>query len=129
MNKLRKLDRNLLTSFIVYGVSLLGFIASSFLLLGTYKDIPLGFLFSGVIIGSLYLLSFFFNKLDLRSGGMKWGIIFITIRLVLVIGVIILLAFMNYRWEVKIFNLFVFVGIYTVGVLSFVLLNLFNKNE
>ena len=57
MNNLRKLERNLLTSIIVAIVSILGFIASSFLIYSESKDIPLGFLLSGGVIGGLYRLA------------------------------------------------------------------------
>ena len=127
MKFLRKLDNNLLAALIVYFVSILGFACSSFLISTSLIDIPLGFLFSGGVIGSLYLLTFFFGKLDERTGRNIFGIISIGVRLFVIIGVMILIAFMYYRWEIKIFNLFVFIGIYSLGVISFVLLHLLNK--
>ncbi len=129
MKFLRKLDHNLITSLAVYFVSILGFGVSSFLLSTEYIDIPLGFLFSGGVIGTLYILTYLFVKLDERQGKNLFGIISIGFRFLIVIGVMIIIAFMNYRWNNKLFNLFVFVGIYSLGTLIYVLLHLLNKER
>lgn len=129
MKKLRKLEKNLLTSIVTCIVSLLGFAASSFLLLGEYRDIPLGFLFGGLVIGGLYLLTFFLSKKDEENVSSNRTVIVIFLRLLLIIALMIVVAFMNYRWNAKYFNLFVFIGIYTVGVLTYILSNLFLKED
>lgn len=127
MKKIRELDKNLLTAISVFSISVIGFLASSFLVLGEYRNIPLGFLFSGAVIGGLYLLTFFLGKKDIENGSSTLSIISIIIRLFLIIGILILLGFMNYRWSVNLFNLFVFIGIYSFGVITFVLSHLLNK--
>ena len=129
MKLLKKLDNNLLSSIIVYGLSILGFVISSFLISTSYKDIPFGFLFSGGVIGTLYLISCLLGKIDTKNEKSVWSIVAINIRLLVIIGVMIIIAFMNYRWNIKLFNLFVFIGVYTVGIISFILLNLFKKGE
>ena len=129
MNILRKLERNLLTSIIVAIVSILGFIASSFLIYSESKDIPLGFLLSGGVIGGLYLIAHLLtSKDDERSSNVR-SIISIIIRFVVLVATVILLGFAYYVWDFKYFNVFVFFGVYTFGVIFFVTSHIFLKER
>lgn len=129
MNNLRKLERNLLTSIIVAIVSILGFIASSFLIYSESKDIPLGFLLSGGVIGGLYLVAHLLtSKDDERSSNVR-SIISIIIRFVALVATVILLGFAYYVWDFKYFNVFVFFGVYTFGVIFFVTSHIFLKER
>ena len=127
--KLRKLEINLLTSIIVLLVGLIGFGATSFLLNSALIHIPLGFLFSTGVISLLYLIAHLFVKIDEKRGNNVFTIISLSLRFAVLIGVMIILGFMNYRWGNELFNIFVFIGMYTLGVLVFVILNLLNKER
>ena len=129
MKLLRKLENNLFTAITVYLISVLGFAITSFLLTSNYKDIPLGFLFSGMVIGTLYLITHFLNKLDERSGKSLWSFVAIISRFVIIVTVMIIIGLMNYRWNNVLFNIFVFVGVYTFGTITFALLHLLNKER
>ena len=128
MNFLRKGEINLVTAVITCVISVLGFAISAFLLTQNMIDIPLGFLFSGGVIGSLYLLTHFLVKIDKTEARATWSILAISIRLFIIVGVMIIIALMYYRWNLKYFNIFVFVGIYTISALTFVLSHL-SKNR
>lgn len=129
MNNLRKLERNLLTSIIVAIVSILGFIASSFLIYSESKDIPLGFLLSGGVIGGLYLIAHLLTSKDDESSSNVRSIISIIIRFVVLVATVILLGFAYYVWDFKYFNVFVFFGVYTFGVIFFVTSHIFLKER
>ncbi|MBO5578537.1 MAG: hypothetical protein J5955_05530 [Bacilli bacterium] len=129
MNFLRKLERNLLTSIVVSIVSLLGFICSCFLVNSDYKDIPLGFLLSGAIVAGLYLLTHFLTKKDSERDSSTRSIISVIVRFVILVGSMILLGLAYYRWDFKYFNLFVFIGVYTAGVIFFVTSHIFIKER
>ena len=129
MNILRKLERNLLTSIIVAIVSILGFIASSFLIYSESKDIPLGFLLSGGVIGGLYLIAHLLTSKDDEKSSNVRSIISIIIRFVVLVATVILLGFAYYVWDFKYFNVFVFFGIYTFGVIFFVTSHIFLKER
>lgn len=127
--KIRKLEINLLTSIIVLLVGLVGFGATSFLLNSAYIHIPLGFAFSGVVVALLYLLTHFFVGIDEKRKSTTFSLISIILRLVVLVGAMVILGFMNYRWNMELFNIFVFIGVYTLGVIVFVVLNLLNKER
>ena len=129
MNILRKLERNLLTSIIVAIVSILGFIASSFLIYSESKDIPLGFLLSGGVIGGLYLIAHLLTSKDDEKSSNVRSIISIIIRFVVLVATVILLGFAYYVWDFKYFNVFVFFGVYTFGVIFFVTSHIFLKER
>ena len=129
MNNLRKLERNLLTSIIVAIVSILGFIASSFLIYSESKDIPLGFLLSGGVIGGLYLIAHLLTSKDDEKSSNVRSIISIIIRFVVLVTTVILLGFAYYVWDFKYFNVFVFFGVYTFGVIFFVTSHIFLKER
>ena len=129
MNNLRKLERNLLTSIIVAIVSILGFIASSFLIISENKDIPLGFLLSGGVIGGLYLIAHLLTCKDDEKSSNVRSIISIIIRFVVLVATVILLGFAYYVWDFKYFNVFVFFGVYTFGVIFFVTSHIFLKER
>ena len=129
MNNLRKLERNLLTSIIVAIVSILGFIASSFLIYSESKDIPLGFLLSGGVIGGLYLIAHLLTSKDDEKSSNVRSIISIIIRFVVLVATVILLGFAYYVWDFKYFNVFVFFGVYTFGVIFFVTSYIFLKER
>ncbi len=129
MNNLRKLERNLLTSIIVAIVSILGFIASSFLIISENKDIPLGFLLSGGVIGGLYLIAHLLTSKDDEKSSNVRSIISIIIRFVVLVATVILLGFAYYVWDFKYFNVFVFFGVYTFGVIFFVTSHIFLKER
>ena len=109
MNILRKLERNLLTSIIVAIVSILGFIASSFLIYSESKDIPLGFLLSGGVIGGLYLIAHLLTSKDDEKSSNVRSIISIIIRFVVLVATVILLGFAYYVWDFKYFNVFIII--------------------
>ena len=123
MNKIRKLENNLLAAIAVYAISVLGFAVSSFLLFinKNHQDVPLGFLFAGAVIGTLYLVSHFLILEDEKKESSARSITSVGMRLFIIIGVLILLAFMNYRWNIHLFNIFVFIAVYTFGTIIFVL--------
>ena len=129
MNNLRKLERNLLTSIIVAIVSILGFIASSFLIYSESNDIPLGFLLSGGVIGGLYLIAHLLTSKDDEKSSNVRSIISIIIRFVVLVATVILLGFAYYVWDFKYFNVFVFFGVYTFGVIFFVTSHIFLKER
>ena len=128
MKLLQKLDNELLTAILVFLASLLGFAVTSFLI-PTHIDIPLGFILSGGIIAFIYVLSSIFRRIDERRGTTTFSIIGISLRLVLTISALLLIVLMYYRWNIKLFNVFVFVGVYSLGIIIYMITYIKNKNR
>ena len=119
MNFIKKLDRNLITAMVTSVIALVGFACSSFLISTDLKDIPLGFLLSGGVIALVYVLSYLLVRIDIKRGSTVFSIISLGVRLVVILTTLLLLAFMYYRWDIKLFNIFVFVGVYTASIITF----------
>ena len=128
MKLLKKLDNELLTAVVVFITSVLGFAITSFLI-PTHIDIPLGFILSGGIIALIYALSSLLRKIDERKGTYIFSIITVSLRLVVTLTALLLLILMYYKWNIKLFNVFVFVGIYTFGIIAYMITFIISKNR
>ena len=129
MNFLKKLDQNLLTAIIILVIALIGFGCSSFLIFTDLQHIPFGFLLSGGIIAFIHLISYLLVLLDKRNGTTMFSIVSISMRLVILLGSLLLIVLMYYRWNIKLFNVFVFVGMYTVSIITFCLTFVLSKDR
>ena len=127
MKLIKKLGNNLFTALVVLVVAVIGFASSAFLISSNLMHIPFGFLLSGGIIAFIHVISHFLVKLDEKRGSAALTILAIIIRFVVLVTTIILLGLMYYRWEIKYFNIFVFVGMYTVGIIALCVAYIVNK--
>ena len=128
MKLLQKLDNEMLTAIVVFITSLIGFAATSFLI-STHIDIPLGFILSGGIIAFIYLLSSLFRKIDERRGSYVFSLLTIILKLVLTVVSILMLVLMYYKWNIRYFNVFVFIGVYSFGVIVYMITFIVNKKK
>ena len=128
MKLFKKLDHNLLTAIIMVGVGVLGFLASCFLISTNLQDIPFGFLLAGGVLGAVHMLSFGLNEFDRRRASATFTIMAMFLRLVILLITLILIALMNYRWNIRLFNMFVFVGMYTLGIIVLSLTFIFDRD-
>ena len=124
-----QVERNLRVSIFVAFIAALAIISSIYCYFINLVEVPLGFALGGIVVSMLYLAGHFMYMLDVRNGTAKYSIIMIGIRNFILIGTMILLAFMYYVWGIKLFNLFAFVGIYTTGVILFILDHVIFKNN
>lgn len=129
MKFLKTAEFNLLTAIFIFVVTIIGFASTSFLLTSQYIDIPLGFLYSGGILSILYFISHFFVILDEKKEFANFSIAAIGIRFAVMIATLIIAAMMYYRWDLKLFNIFVYIGVYTISTLFFVILHLIRRKE
>ena len=128
MKLFKKLDHNLQTAIILAGVGVLGFLASCFLISTELQDIPFGFLLAGGVLSAVHMLSFAFNMIDRRRATATFTIMSMFIRLAILFVALIFIALMNYKWNIKLFNMFVFVGMYTLGIVVLALTFIFDKD-
>lgn len=129
MNLIRKLSNDILTAIIVSLITIIGFTTTSFLLTTSYISIPLGILLSGGIIAITHVICHLFIRLDERRGSATFTIVAIMLRLVIYITTLTLITMMYYRWNIKYFNIFAFVGMYTVGTAIYMLTYILNKSR
>lgn len=124
-----QIERNLRVALFVALLTIVAIISSIYCFFINFMEVPLGFALGGVIVSCLYLLGHFMYKLDVKNGAVKYSIMMVGIRNIILITSIILLALMYYRWGIKLFNVFAFIGIYTGGVIIYVVDHLVVKNK
>ena len=127
MKFIKKLGHNLFTAFIVLIIAIIGFASSAFLISSDLKHIPLGFLLSGGIIAFIHVISHFLVKIDVKRGSATFTIVSIILRLTVFVASLLLIGLMYYRWDMKYFNIFVFVGVYTASMIAFCLSFILSK--
>lgn len=121
MSLIKKLGTNLFTALIVLIISVILFAATSFLLNSDYKSVPLGFLISGGLVSLTYVLTYFFNKIDEKNDTNYFSIVAIAVKFTIDAASIVMLGIMYYYWDIKLFNIFTYVGVYTFGTICFAL--------
>ncbi len=124
-----QIERNLRVALLVALLTLVAIVSSTYCFITGFYEIPLGFALGGVVVSALYLIGHFLYQLDVKNGEVKYSILMIGIRNFILIGTIIILALMYYRWGIKYFNLFAYIGIYTGGIIIFVIDHLVNRNS
>lgn len=129
MNLIGKLGVSLFTAISVIAISLVAFSCSSFLISTPLQDVPFGFLLAGGVIGFCYLLNHLFVKPDTSRGSTTFSLVSIILRFAIQVVVMVLIGLMYYRWNIKLFNIFVYVAIYTVGVIIFALAHIYIKKK
>lgn len=99
--------------------SCLLFVLTFVLFFFNLKEVPLGILLGG-IYSSLYFI--LLSKLEKKS--IKATIVVLIIKFVLFAGIMVLVGFMYYVWEIKLFNLFALAGGYSIpGIIYFILIS------
>ena len=129
MKFLRKLDNNLLTAIIVGVATLIAFAVTSFLISTSLQDIPFGILLSGGILATTYVISSFLVKLDEGKDTWIGNLASIVLKFVASVTSLLIFGLMYYRWNIKLFNIFTFVGVYTLGTIVFILLFVIKKDR
>ena len=127
MRLFKEANNSIKTAFLTYILTLIATLSTIFLFFQGMMDIPLGILLGGGVFGTLSLVSGLLEKKDDERTTPIYSIIMIGVRFLLLIGITIIIAFMYYRWNLPIFNVFAFVGAYTVSIVVMVIIYLINK--
>lgn len=126
MNSIGKLRKPYKVALLVLLISIIGFAATAFLI-PTRLDIPLGIIVSGAIISLLNFLQGIAEKYDNHKHGVVFSILMIIFKFVVVVVFIVMAALMYYRWDLPYFNIFSTIGVYTVSILSTILVYILDK--
>ena len=127
MRFFQEVNNSIKTAFITYAVTLIATLSTIFLFFQGMMDIPLGILLGGGLFGTLSLVSGFLEKKDEDRKTPIYSIVLIGVRFLLLIAITIVIAFMYYRWNLPIFNIFAFVGTYTVSIIVMIIVYLIYK--
>ncbi len=129
MQRIKKISIPFRTSIIVTFVAIVGFCASCWLINSDLSLIPFGFLIAGGIIGLVYALSGLFLIIDEKKSSSGFSIASIAIRNFILIGAMIAMALIDKFNNIPFYNLYVFVGVYTVGIATYIIFNLIESKK
>ena len=129
MKSIFQIERNLRVALFVALLTVVAIISSIYCFFINFMEVPLGFALGGAIVSSLYLVGHFLYQIDVKNGEVKYSILMIGIRNIILISSIIIFALMYYRWGIKLFNIFAYIGIYTGGMIIYVVDHLVVKNK
>ena len=91
-----------------------------------WGEIPFG----GALGLGLFTFYLFLMRLTYyKKKGTAYDITFISLRYASLIGVAILLAFLYYKWNIHIFNVFAYLGGYIIGTIIFVIFGAIERRE
>ena len=124
MKLFTSLNASLKIAILTYIFAIFGFLVTLFLLFNGHQDIPLGVIFAGGVIGTVNLFAGLAEHYYQNKEGAIISIILIGIRTFVILGVMILIALMYYRWNMPLFNIFAYVAIYTISIILTVIVNL-----
>ena len=127
MRFFQEANNSIKTALLTYALMLIATLSTIFLFFQGLMDIPLGILLGGSIFGTLSLISGLVEKKDEDRKTPIYSIVLIGVRFLLLIAITIVIAFMYYRWNLPIFNVFAFVGAYTVSIIIMIIVYLIYK--
>ena len=127
MRFFQEANNSIKTALLTYVLTLIATLSTLFLFFQGLMDIPLGILLGGSIFGTLSLISGLVEKKDEDRKTPIYSIVLIGVRFLLLIAITIVIAFMYYRWNLPIFNIFAFVGAYTVSIIIMIIVYLIYK--
>ena len=127
MRFFQETNNSIKTALLTYALTLIATLSTIFLFFQGMMDIPLGILLGGSLFGTLSLVSGFLEKKDEDRKTPIYSIVLIGVRFLLLIAITIVIAFMYYRWNLPIFNIFAFVGAYTVSIIVMIIVYLIYK--
>ena len=111
-----KLNASIKIAILTYLVSILGFVIFLFMFFTNMMDVPLGILFAGGVIGSINLVTGLIEEATKNKDGAIASVAFIGVRMILILGVMVLIALMYYRWNMPYFNLISYVVVYSLSI-------------
>ena len=124
--KLTPIYKSTFVSFIAVIMVYLGLLFGYFI---NHPDIPNGLILGGGIGVISYLVLGIVDKRDEENNKFVLTIIVTILRYLLIAGAIVISALCQYKWGVKIFNVFSVVGGYLIPLVSFLVITLVERKN
>ena len=118
--------KTVIISFVVVIIVYIGLIFGYFIKL---PGVPNGFLLGGITGVLSYLLLLSVDKKDKEKGKLVWTIVITILRYVFIGGLIALSIVLEYRFDIKIFNVFAVLGGYFVSLITYIVILLIERKN
>ena len=125
-DKLKNLNVHHKASLLTLVITLIVFVALIelfFIQIGdrVWIDIPLGILLGGALASLFYLVQGFIDYKEDKDNSAKCSLLLTGLRLVFFVGLMVGDAFLYYKANIKIFNIFAFVGGYSISIIALII--------
>ena len=125
-DKLKNLNVHHKASLLTLVITLIVFVALIelfFIQIGdrVWIDIPLGILLGGALASLFYLVQGFIDYKEDKDNSSKFSLLLTGLRLVFFVGLMVGDAFLYYKANIKIFNIFAFVGGYSISIIALII--------
>jgi len=125
--KFRNLDTNIKVGIVTALVTIFIFLTFIPCFFYGWKEIPLGLILGGGLGSIAYVVQGLVAKKDEEKQATTLSILVMGVRFILFAGLLILIAFLYYKNNTKIFNVFSYVGGYTIATITLVIFMLKEK--
>lgn len=123
-----KLDKCYKVSVLTLLFTIISFLATIYFYTIGMMHLPNGIAFGGLLMSAIYALQGLGENKDKQNNSSTFTMIFIILKFVVLIACSLIIGFMYYRWDKPYLNLFAFIGMYTVSIVSMVVVYMTDKN-
>ena len=125
-DKLKNLNVHHKASLLTLVITLIVFVALIelfFIQIGdrVWIDIPLGILLGGALASLFYLVQGFIDYKEDKDNSSHFSLLLTGHSLVFFVGLMVGDAFLYYKANIKIFNIFAFVGGYSISIIALII--------
>lgn len=92
-------------------------------------DLPNGVIAGGGLGAISYLLLGIAEKLDKKRGQPVWTIVFTIVRFILIAALIVLSALWQFKFGLKVMNVFAVLGGYIISLIVYIIVSLLEKKN
>lgn len=125
-NKLSSSFKTAILSSIVIIVVFLGLIFGYFI---NQPDLPNGILAGGLLGSISYLLIGIAERIDEKKRLPIWTIVFTIIRFLLIAGLVVISALLQFKFGYKVMNVFTVLGGYFITLIIYIVISLKEKRH
>ena len=125
-NKLSSSFKTAILSSIVIVVVFLGLIFGYFI---NQPDLPNGILAGGLLGSISYLLIGIAERIDEKKRLPIWTIVFTIIRFLLIAGLVVISALLQFKFGYKVMNVFTVLGGYFITLIIYIVISLKEKRH
>ena len=129
MKKISNWNIHLKISFYSLIFTLVAFFISFFCFFNGYTRIPLGFALGGGLASFVYFLHYLADIQDAKKGDTIWAIVVLISRMILFIALLVVVAFLQFKMNLNIFDIFSYCGGYLISVVVHVVVLLVDKEK
>lgn len=129
MSKFKTINVHLRISILTMLLTLIAVLICTFCFFNGHQSIPQGFLLGGSLAALLYFFQFLADLKDRGNEEMTFAIIVIILRFLFFAGLLVLVAYLQFKAKVYYLDTFAYVGGYLLSVVVHAVMLLVDKEK